>query len=104
VVAAPPEADLVPGSAFVVAYEGRIGSAPGPWAGLAYDAANLLLDAVMRAGASGGTVTRDSVQAQLDAASGPDGTLLFAGGRRATAEVMWYCYDQGTPYPGRRMG
>jgi branched-chain amino acid transport system substrate-binding protein len=104
VVAAPPEADLAPGSAFVVAYEGRIGSAPGPWAGLAYDAANLLLDAVMRAGASGGTVTRDSVQAQLDAASGPDGTPLFAGGRRATADVMWYCYDQGTPYPGRRVG
>jgi len=104
VVAAPPEADLAPGSAFVAAYEERAGSVPGPWAGLAYDAANLLLDAVARAGASGGPVTRDSVRAQLDTMPGPDGLPLFAEGRRAAVEVAWYCYDEGTPYPGRRVG
>jgi branched-chain amino acid transport system substrate-binding protein len=104
VVAAPPEADLSPGSAFAVAYAERAGSAPGPWAGLAYDAANVLLDAVARAGASGRALTRDSVRARLDAAPGPDGLPLFVDGRRAAVGVTWYCYDQGTPYPGRRVG
>jgi branched-chain amino acid transport system substrate-binding protein len=103
-IAGPPEADLSPGSAFAQAYEERAGSPPGPWAGLAYDAANLLLDAVARGGASGETAMRESVRAQLDAAPGPDGVAVFAGGRRASAKVTWYCYDEVTPYPGRRVG
>jgi branched-chain amino acid transport system substrate-binding protein len=104
VIAAPPEADLTPGSTFATAYDERVGSPPGPWAGLTYDAANLLLDAVARAAESGGAATRDGVRAQLDAAPGPDGTPLFVGGRRAVVQVTWYCYDQGTPYPGRPVG
>lgn len=101
-VAAAAYADLEPGSAFWEAYAARAGEGPGPWAGLAYDAAVALLDALESVTEGDGAVRREEVGQQLVVAVGPDGKGLFAGGQRSGGEVAWYCYGEGTPYPGLR--
>jgi len=101
-VTAPSIADLDSGSAFSAAYRARAGEAPGPWAGLAYDAARLLLDALARTIVADGAATREGVSEQLALAAGPDGAPVFSAGRRAGGDVAWYCYGEETPYPGRR--
>lgn len=101
-VTAPAFADLDPGSAFSAAYRAHSGEAPGPWAGLAYDAALILLDALARAIEADGAPTREGVSAQLALASGPEGASFFSGGRRAAGDVAWYCYGEEMLYPGQR--
>ncbi len=103
-VTAAAHADLGPGSPFWTAYAARAGEGPGPWAGLAYDAAVALLDALQGAIEGDGVPTREGVRERLVVAVGPDGRALFAAGRRAGGEVAWYCYGEGTPYPGQRQG
>jgi ABC-type branched-subunit amino acid transport system substrate-binding protein len=95
-------ADLTPGSGFWAEYAARAGQEPGPWAGLAYDAAAVLLDAVAAAIENDGVLTRERVRDQLSLVLDPDGRALFSGGRRAGSDVAWYCYGQGTPYPGQQ--
>jgi hypothetical protein len=75
----------------------RAGEEPGPWAGLAYDAAVALLNALEGAIQADGAPTREGVRAQLAAAVGPDGRAFFAGG-----DVAWYCYGRVPAYPGQR--
>jgi ABC-type branched-subunit amino acid transport system substrate-binding protein len=100
-VAAPVYADLSPGSAFSAGYLALAGVAPGPWAALAYDAARLLLDATERAVDRGGRITREGVRAALAAAHDGRGQRVFEDGRRVAGDLVWYCYDGRTPYPGR---
>ena len=59
-----PSADEMPAS-FVEGYRSLNGSDPGPLAVLAYDAANLLLDAMEQAGAGRGPLDRGAVQQVL---------------------------------------
>ena len=96
----PAWADLSAGSAFADGYRALSGSAPGPWAALAYEATALLLDALDREIRQGGQPTRSGVQAQLQQAVGVDGQPVFVAGRRRRADVRVYCYDAGEPYPG----
>jgi len=96
----PAWADLSAGSAFADGYRALSGSAPGPWAALAYEATVLLLDALEREIRQGGQPTRLGVQAQLQQAAGVDGQSVFVAGRRRQADVRVYCYDAGEPYPG----
>jgi branched-chain amino acid transport system substrate-binding protein len=95
-----PMAGLAPGSEFANAYQELAGTAPGPWAALAYDASVLLLDALQRAIEAQGWPTREGVAAALVDARGPDGGLVFDQGRRSQAEVTLYCYQGGDNYPG----
>lgn len=101
-VTAPTYGDLEPGSAFRTAYVARAGEEPGPWAGLAYDATVVLLNALEATLQGDGAPTRGGVQEQLVVVVGPDGRALFSGGRRAGGDVAWYCYGEETPYPGQR--
>jgi branched-chain amino acid transport system substrate-binding protein len=102
VIAAPVSADLSPSSTFADGYRTLSGVDPGPWAALAYDAAQLLLDGIERAAVQGGHPTRTGVRAALTEARGQDGAGLFVSGRRTEVELAWYCYDGETAYPGRR--
>lgn len=96
-------ADLSPGSVFVRGYRELAGNDPGPWAALAYDGAELLLEALAREIVdSGGKPSREGVQHQLVESVGPDGTLVFQDGQRHLARTVMYCYDAGGEgYPGR---
>ena len=97
---APVLSDLSPGSAFVARYRELSGTAPGPWAALAYDAAQLLLDAIERTVQADGAPTREGVAAALAQTRDAGGQLLFEQGRRREAEVVLYCYKPGDAYPG----
>jgi ABC-type branched-subunit amino acid transport system substrate-binding protein len=101
VVTAPLLADRSPGSAFAKGYQDLSGTAPGPWAALAYDSAVLLLDALERAIEAEGQPTREGVAAHLAQAVGPDGQPVFEAGRRRQVELDMYCYEVGAGYPGR---
>jgi ABC-type branched-subunit amino acid transport system substrate-binding protein len=81
----------------------QLGGVPGPWALLAYDATNLLLDALRQEIESAGGPSRDGVAAALEQLRGPDGQLVFEGRRRRQAEVSLYCYQAGDSYPGTVM-
>jgi ABC-type branched-subunit amino acid transport system substrate-binding protein len=85
---------------FAEAYQELAGTAPGPWAALAYDASVLLLDALRQAIEADGRPTREGVAAALAGARGPDGGLVFEQGWRRRAEVTLYCYQAGDSYPG----
>jgi ABC-type branched-subunit amino acid transport system substrate-binding protein len=74
---------------------------PGPWAALAYDAAQLLLDAIERDALAEGRATRDGVRAQLGRAVEPGGQPVFVREQRRAPEIVCYCYVEGEPYPGR---
>ncbi|MBN1642579.1 MAG: ABC transporter substrate-binding protein [Anaerolineae bacterium] len=100
-VTAPVYADVSPQSAFVTGYRALSGTAPGPWAALAYDAASLLLDAIDRAAERDGVVSRAGVGAALAGAEDEVGRPLWIDGRRAAVDLAWYCYDGETSYPGR---
>jgi ABC-type branched-subunit amino acid transport system substrate-binding protein len=95
-------ADASANSVFSIGYQEFAGTAPGPWAALAYDGAVTLLDALERAIAADGHPTREGVIAALDETRGPDGDPAFDQGRRRRAEVALYCYEAGDPYPGTR--
>jgi ABC-type branched-subunit amino acid transport system substrate-binding protein len=78
----------------------QLGGVPGPWAALAYDATNLLLDALRHEIEASERPSRDGVTAALEQLRGPDGALFFEGRRRRQAEAMLYCYQVGDAYPG----
>ena len=63
-LSAAPGIDQMP-TGFVEAYRSLAGAAPGPQAVLAYDAANLLLDAIELAAANGAAPDRSAVQQAL---------------------------------------
>jgi len=88
------------GSEFADAYQELAGTAPGPWAALAYDASVLLLDAMQKAVEANGRPTREGVTAALADVRGPEGELVFEQGRRRQAKVTLYCYQAGDSYPG----
>jgi ABC-type branched-subunit amino acid transport system substrate-binding protein len=87
-------------SSFEAGYRELGGGAPGPWAALAYDAGVLLLDALQEDIETSGRPTREGVRGALAQARDPDGELVFEGSRRRQAEVTFYCYQAGDPYPG----
>ena len=97
VLTAPMFADLSLDSAFVQGYRDLAGGAPGPWAALAYDATELLLDALERAIDEQGKPTRQAVIGQLATARGPDGELAFQGRGRREAEVTLHCVGDQRP-------
>lgn len=69
-LSAGPDAASLPAD-FVAAYRSLAGVDPSPQAALAYDAANLLLDAMALAGSQGGALTRAGVlQALVDLGAG----------------------------------
>lgn len=102
-IAPPLHADLASGSSFVEAYRAVSGAEPGPWAALAYDAAQFLLDAVERTIGAEGRVTRRGVREQVAHALGPGGQPLFVDGQRRQTGIVIYCYDAHEAYPGRAM-
>jgi ABC-type branched-subunit amino acid transport system substrate-binding protein len=75
---------------FVAAYQELAGAPPSPQAVLAYDATNLLLDAIARAGASGARLDRRAV---LDALA----ALGAAGWHGLSGPVTWQ--SAGCPAP-----
>jgi ABC-type branched-subunit amino acid transport system substrate-binding protein len=75
---------------FVAAYQELAGAPPSPQAVLAYDATNLLLDAMARAGASGAKLDRRAV---LDALA----ALGAAGWHGLSGPVAWQ--SAGCPAP-----
>jgi branched-chain amino acid transport system substrate-binding protein len=103
-IASPLFADQSPDSAFAAGYRERAGSPPGPWAALAYDAAQLLLDAIERDILAQGRATRSGVTDQLGEALGPDGDPVFAQELRKQPVVSFYCYRAGDAYPGHPSG
>ena len=76
-----PDGDKTPQS-FVAAYRALAGADPGPQAVLAYDAANLLLDAMELAGSDGGEFDRAAVQQALL-------KLGSTGWQGATGPIHW---------------
>ena len=71
---APPVVDFLPAAAdFIRGYEATFPREPGAYAGLAYDAANLLFDAIKRAGSFDRTAIKDALAAtqQFDGITGP---------------------------------
>jgi ABC-type branched-subunit amino acid transport system substrate-binding protein len=100
-ITAPLRADLSLGSSFVRGYQELAGVMPGPWAALAYDAANLLLDALEQEIAARGRPVREGVTARLEGMQGPDGQPVFVQGQRRHPEIAFYCYGEGGSYPGR---
>jgi branched-chain amino acid transport system substrate-binding protein len=103
-MAAPLFADLAPEGALAAQYRDLAGAMPGPWAGLAYDAAELLLNALSEAIEAEGRPTREGVIAHLEDARGPDGLPLFTGHERREGNVSLYCYGPGEGYPGHLAG
>ena len=83
--------DLSANSLFARGYRELSGTEPGLSAALAYDAAELLLDALARAIGQEGRPTRAEVVAQLSSAAGPDGERLFVEGRRSGAGAALHC-------------
>lgn len=63
---APPVVDFLPAAAgFIRAYEAAFPREPGAYAGLAYDAANLLFDAIERAGSFDGAAIKQALAATV---------------------------------------
>ncbi len=90
--AGPAPADLP--AEFVAAYQAAAGSPPTPQAALAYDAANLLLDAMERAARQGRGLTRATVSealAALGAAgwAGLSGPVLWQSNACPAAQPCW---------------
>jgi len=77
VLPVPALADLSPGSAFDVGYRELASAPPGPWAGLAYDAAERLLHAIEVAIEIDGEPTRAGVMRVLRAAHAPRPEIAF---------------------------
>lgn len=80
-LSAGPSAANLP-AAFIADYRALAGSDPSPQAALAYDAANLLLDAIDRAGRQNAPLTRQAVQQALV-------ELGAAGWQGVTGPVNW---------------
>ncbi len=105
--AAPAGADLIGGETFVAQYQALAGHAPGPRAALAYEATNLLLDAVARAAAqSSRRPTRAAVWQQLAEGGQREGLFGAWGfgsdGEPASWPIVIYRIEAGD-YPGRRL-
>ena len=104
--AAPAGSDLNGGEAFVADYQALAGHPPGPRATLAYEAANLLLEAIARATA--GLARRPSRAMVWDQfAEGHQyesllGTWTFSGGEPVDPPVAIYRIEAGS-YPGQRV-
>jgi branched-chain amino acid transport system substrate-binding protein len=102
---APAPADLGGGEGFMQGYRALAGFEPGPRAALAYDAANVLLDAVDSAIRRDGRATRRGVAAGLGAIrrQGLTGPIAFdESGRRENSPVWIYLIHDGG-YPGLKM-
>jgi ABC-type branched-subunit amino acid transport system substrate-binding protein len=100
----PAPADVDGTEAFVDAYQKLAGFAPGPRAVLAYDATNILLDAIERAmGDRSIPPTRDNVGAVMTGITrqGLSGEIAFdAQGQRVNAPVWVYRISKEEKYPG----
>ena len=105
--AAPAGVDLADGEAFVTDYQALAGYPPGPRATLAYEAANLLLEAIARAAAlSPRRPSRAMVWHQLLAGRQHEGLLgtwsFGSDGELASWPIAIYRIEAGS-YPGRRL-
>lgn len=90
---------------FVQKYTDLAGFPPGPRAALAYDAANVLLDAIALAISSGSALTRSEVSAVVGQVQrrGLSGRIAFdAQGQRVDAPVWVYQIVEGQ-YPGEQL-
>lgn len=88
-----PSAAALP-TEFLQAYRQQAGSSPGPQAVLAYDATNLLLDAMERAQQDEGQVSRDAVQRAMvwlgtEGWTGLAGTVRWSPDAGAGAGWQW---------------
>jgi len=88
---------------FIEEYTALSGAPPGPFAPLAYDATQLLLDALQRAIEVGGKPTRDGVIAALSQGEGYDGLTGYIAfderGQALNPQVYIYEIVDGR-YPG----
>jgi ABC-type branched-subunit amino acid transport system substrate-binding protein len=100
----PAPADVGGTAAFREAYQTMAGFAPGPRAVLAYDAANILLDAIAQAGPTPRhSPTRAEVSAVINSIErgGLSGEIRFdAQGQRVNAPVWIYRVSEEGWYPG----
>jgi branched-chain amino acid transport system substrate-binding protein len=106
VTPAPAPADLEGGEEFVQGYRALAGFEPGPRAALAYDAANVLLDAVDSAIRYDGRATRRGVVAGLAAIrrQGLTGPIAFDDAGRRENPPVWIYRISGGSYPGLKDG
>jgi branched-chain amino acid transport system substrate-binding protein len=104
---APAGVDLAGGEAFVADYQALAGYSPGPRATLAYEATNLLFEAIARAaGQSSRQPSRAMVWQQLADGFQHEGLLgawsVGSDGEPASWPVVVYRIEAGS-YPGRRL-
>jgi branched-chain amino acid transport system substrate-binding protein len=88
---------------FAEAYEAMWGGAPGPYAPLYYDAANLLLDALKRCIASEGSPSREGVTAALSETEdyqGLTGPISFDEDGQALGTEVYVYQIVDSQYPG----
>ena len=76
---------------------------PSPWAALAADAAQLLLNALEKNIAADGKPSRAGVLVQLRESLGPDGQPVFKDNARWKAGIDLYCYGTDPTYPGQKV-
>ena len=104
--AAPAGSDLGNGAAFVADYQILAGHLPDPRATLAYEATNLLLEAIARAeGELSRRPSREAVWDQLTAGGRYDGLLgtwMFSSGEPREWPAAIYRIESGN-YPGQRV-
>jgi branched-chain amino acid transport system substrate-binding protein len=79
---------------FVADYQAKFGSAPDAGAATAYDAANLLFDAIKRAGSSDSIVVRDAL-AKTANFPGVTGRITIDANRNALVPVYMLRIEQG---------
>jgi branched-chain amino acid transport system substrate-binding protein len=104
---APAGVDLAGGETFVAGYQALAGYSPGPRATLAYEATNLLLEAIARAAdRSSRRPSRAMVWQQLADGSQHEGLLgawsVGSDGEPASWPIVVYRIEAGS-YPGRRL-
>jgi branched-chain amino acid transport system substrate-binding protein len=103
---APAPADLGGAEEFMQGYRALAGFEPGPRAVLAYDATNVLLDAVDSAIRENGRPTRRGVVAGLGTVRrrGLGGSIVFDGSGRRENPPVWIYQIRGGRYPGAIVG